>query len=206
MMGRSRRRTSGEIINATLLEVFLALVFIIFALAVFATAEAEEAKKGLSGALRPAEVAVLRARIAELEREVRLLRDSAAFWRARYMRQLRIAEATADTLGRVRFQSQHAPDCEPSAKPPWLITVRLDAPERLVVTVHRDAPGLRAGETFTVSQSEFLARTQELQQASQRAGCRYFARIQDTPGVSKDAYKRAMSTIVTVFRFREAFR
>jgi hypothetical protein len=82
----------------------------------------------------------------------------------------------------------------------------LDGPDRLTVTAHRTAGGLNAGEVFTVTQGEFLARMRGLQQASQRRGCRYYARVQDTPGISKEGFKRAMSTITTVFRFREAFR
>jgi len=61
----NQRRNSGEIINATLLEVFLSFVFVVLALAIFERAKAEKEKsartkvevrdRGLAGKLAKAE-------------------------------------------------------------------------------------------------------------------------------------------------------
>src|SRR5688572_6802068 len=64
MTGWTRRRSSGEIINATLLEVFLALVFMVFALAIFEQRRADAAVASLSSAVTPEQADSLRKALA----------------------------------------------------------------------------------------------------------------------------------------------
>jgi hypothetical protein len=65
----SQRRSSGEIINATLLEVFLAFVFVVLALASFERNTANAAVAARDSALVAAQQMRERAESAEIERD-----------------------------------------------------------------------------------------------------------------------------------------
>jgi hypothetical protein len=192
MTGWTRRRSSGEIINATLLEVFLALVFMVFALAIFEQQRA-------NAALTPEDAVTLRKAVIATRDSLNTARRVA---RARFD-SLTIAN---QTIAKFRFDSPHPPDCEPGARPAWLVTVTLAGPGQLTVVAHRAIKGLEPGVQFTVPTGEFRSRFANLRDASEKQGCRYFALIKDTPNMPKAEYKAAMSAITSIFRFRGAFQ
>src|SRR5207237_1103746 len=133
------RRTSGEVINATLLEVFLALAFILFGLADFEQRRAIEAETKLQGT--PSADALQSAM-----RALAAARDTMAKDAERYL-------AARDTINKLR--SPITPDCEPGAAPPALVTLTLIGQGQMRVYVNRSAANLTAGETFTVSSQDF---------------------------------------------------
>jgi len=195
----SRRRTSGEIINATLLEVFLALSFIVFGLAVFEKRRAIAAERALDEAPTATELAALResaagARdsLAEARRAATLAFDS-----------LRAARHELDSL---RFASRYPPDCEPGSSPAQLLTVTLAGDGQLAITMHRSAFGFTRGATFTTTTGQFAGRFAPVREHSLANGCRYLVSIRDTDMTSKDEYKRALSAINSTFRLRDFLR
>lgn len=195
MTGWTRRRTSGEIINATLIEVFLALVFMVFCLAVFEQNKSRESEAALAGALPHADVQRLR---DSLQRTL----DSLAAARG-------IASQRLDSLSTARaqlFVSPHPPDCEPLANPPWLITVRLLASGALSVTPHRAVAGLTPGFAVRMTDEEFRTRFAGVRDAGMKQGCRFLAMVEDTPGTTKAGFKRALTTIRSAFRDNGALR
>jgi hypothetical protein len=198
----SRRRTSGEIINATLLEVFLALSFIVFGLAVFEKQRANAAEAALDRAPSSREVVLLRDSLVAA-RAAAAARADTLFVARIELDSLRLAKQELDSL---RFASQYPPDCEPDASPPHLLTVRLTGSGRLAVTVHRAALGFDAGEAFSTTPAGFSTRFARLRDHSLANGCRYLVRVEDTENTSKDDYKRALSAIATTFRLRNFLR
>jgi hypothetical protein len=187
------RRTSAEVINATLLEVFLALVFVVFALAIFHQMRADAAEEELKGAgtitltLSDAQDSLL-----ALEGVTAKLTDS--------LREAR------ETIARLKFESPYPPDCEPRANPPWVLTVTLTGPGQLTVAAHRPIGDVQTGESLRLTPASFRTRFEAVRTASLKQGCRYFVRVQDTPDMPKTEYKMAMAAISSIFRFRGAFQ
>jgi hypothetical protein len=197
--GWTRRRSSGEIINATLLEVFLALLFVIFGLAVFVQQKGDAATAALEGALSREAADGMRSSLSAL-------RDSLAS--ARNAARLRSDSLTAvqKRVASLLYESPHPPDCEPRADPPWLMTVTLTGPGQLTVLGHRPVGGLTPGAVFTTSYAGFKERFRELDAAARQRGCRYYVQVRDTPNTPKTEYKAAMQAITSIFRFRGAFQ
>jgi hypothetical protein len=198
----NRRRSSGEIINATLLEVFLALTFIVFGLAVFEKQRANAAEDALDRAPRAGDIDVLRDSLDDALRVASTAGDSLAAARVE-LDSLRIAKVQLDSL---RFASRYPPDCEPDATPPELLTVTLTGGGQLGVTMHRAAFGFTSGATFTLTTAQFAGRFADVRDHSRANGCRYLVRIRDTERTSKDDYKRALAAINTTFRLRDFLR
>ena len=206
MSGWTRRRSSGEIINATLLEVFLALSFMIFALAVFhkRRAEAAERRSLPLGALAVDSVLATSWRGKEPVAE-----DSLRYWRGLARANSNLRDSLAVFRRRIdslTFHSPYPPDCEPNAKPREALTVTFAGPGVLRVRANRTLFGLGAGEMLTLSPAQFRARFAPVRALSiGRGGCRYHALVVDTPDMPKADYKVAMSAVTSVFRFRGAF-
>lgn len=199
MNGWTRRRSSGEIINATLLEVFLALVFVVFGLAVFVQQKGDALAAAAKGSVSREAADSIRSSLAALRDSLKTTREVA---RTR-ADSLRLSQTQVATL---LYESPHPPDCEPRADPPWLMTVTLTGPGQLTVVGHRPIEGLIPGAAFTTSYKGFTERFKDLDARAQQRGCRYFVRIRDTPNTPKAEYKAAMQAITSIFRFRGAFQ
>jgi hypothetical protein len=197
--GWTRRRSSGEIINATLLEVFLALVFVVFGLAVFVQQKGEAAAAAAKGSISREAADSLRHSLDALRDSLNAARDVA---RTR-ADSLRLSRQQVATL---LYESPHPPDCEPRANPPWLMTVTLTGPGQLTVVGHRAIEGLTPGAAFTTSYADFTQRFRELDAGAKQRGCRYYVQVRDTPNTPKAEYKAAMQAITSIFRFRGAFQ
>ena len=198
----NRRRTSGEIINATLLEVFLALTFIVFGLAVFEKQRANAAEDALDRAPRAGDVNALRDSLDVALRIAATTTDSLASARVE-LDSLRVAKVQLDSL---RFASRYPPDCEPDANPPELLTVTLTGGGQLGVTMHRTVFGFTSGSSFTLTTTQFAGRFATVRDHSRANGCRYLVRIRDTERTSKEDYKRALAAINSTFRLRDFLR
>ncbi len=192
MSGWARRRTSGEIMNATLLEVFLALSFMIFGLAVFEQRNAKAAEEALARAPSTATVDSLRRLAEAMKQQMDLLADSMG--------------RMADTIHALRFRSPYPPDCEENVVPAELMTITFAGPGTLTVLPNRSKFGLTAGSAFTTTIQSFRRRFAEVERYSRQKGCRFLVRIVDTPRMSKAEYKAALAAITSIFRFRNAFR
>lgn len=199
MSAFTRRRSSGEIINATLLEVFLAATFMVFALAIFEQRRADDAESKLANQPTAEQTKAFQDSLAKSLAQAAAARHAAALWSD----SLAAAQAT---IRRLQFDSPYPPDCEHKENPPWLLTVTLAGPRQLIVVPHRPAAGLTPGESLAVTPEGFRARFEALRATSQSRGCRYFVRVRDTPNMPKADYKSAMSVITSIFRFRGAFQ
>jgi hypothetical protein len=187
----SARRTSGEIINATLLEVFLALAFILFGLADFEQRRATEAVLALKAA--PSADA-FRSAVHSLN----AARDTIGKIGEQY-------QAARDTINKLR--SPYQPDCEPGVLPRALVTITLIGQGQLRAHLNRSVANLTAGETFVVPAQGFRQRFAQVEALSATKGCRYLARIegQNAPEVSKTDLLGALSIIGSVFRPRNVY-
>jgi hypothetical protein len=195
MTGWTRRKSSGEIINATLIEVFLALVFMVFCLAVFEQNRSRQSQAALRGSLPGAEAQSLRD-------SLRSTLDSLSAARS-------IASRRLDSLSTARaqlFVSPHPPDCEPLANPPWLVTVKLVGPGAFSVVAHRPVAGLTPRVAVRMTESEFRSRFAGVRDTGVNQGCRFLAMVEDTPGMTKAGFKHALSVIRSVFRDNGALR
>lgn len=195
MTGWTRRRSSGEIINATLIEVFLALVFMVFCLAVFEQRRSRKNEAALMGALS-------REDVQQLRDSLRSTLDSLNAARG-------IASRRLDSLSTARaqlFVSPHPPDCEPLANPAWLITVKLLGTNEFSVVPHRAVAGLTPGVAVRMTPAEFQARFAEVRDAGLKQGCRFLAMVEDTPETTKTDFKRALTVIRSAFRDNGALR
>jgi hypothetical protein len=195
MTGLSRRRSSGEIINATLIEVFLALVFMVFCLAVFEQKQLRETSARLVGVLGSAEAKTLRDSLNVALDSLTEARGVAA------RRQDSLATARAQL-----FVSRYPPDCEPLANPSWIITVELLGPNHLSIVAHRPVAGLTPGQRIDATLPEFEARFDQVRADGLKQGCKFFAKVNDTPGTSKADWKTALSVISSVFRTNGAYK
>lgn len=198
-MSGNRRRSSGEIINATLLEVFLALSFVVFALAVFEQRRAQGFEDALRNRPSDAQVGAVRESLDAARRVAGAHADSTRQAR----RDVAAAERTIDSL---RFLSPYPPDCEPHAVPAEVLTVILSGTDKLRVVARRSAFGLAAGEVVEATGAGFVVRFSAARAYSIEHGCRYLVRIEDTPEMPKAGYKAALASVTSIFRFRGAFR
>jgi len=176
-------RTSGEIVNATLLEVFLTLSFLAMGLAVFAQARASRAEARAGRA--QAHSTILRRALAK---------DSAKFDSLRGTQ-----SALGSIIDSLKAKSRLRPECDPDV-PGDLITVKFDAGTRLVVTVNRAIFGLRKGEMFDIAEATFGSRFSEVSAFSLANRCLFSAFVVDSPLRSKDESKRGGRVIAAVFR------
>jgi hypothetical protein len=182
----SRRASSGEVINATLLEVFLALVFIIFGLAVWKQQELDDKQKEI--------ISVRRANTDE-----KLLTDSiAALLRARRV---------DDSLGKrlvdsLKFISREPANCEPDGLTPEFLTIALRPGPSLAVTVNRTVLSHEVAVTTLLTLQQFDEDFRDIRSYSSVHLCYYSVHVRDLEGTSKADYKRALRVIYTIFRPR----
>jgi hypothetical protein len=180
----SRRTSSGEVINATLLEVFLALVFIVFGLAVWKQQEVDEKQKEL--------ISVRKTTLAE-----KVWTDSIAALLKERERNDSIAKRAIDS---VKFMTREPANCEADGLTPEFLTIVLRPGPSLVVTVNRSILSHEAGSTTTLTSAEFEKEFRDVKAYSAARLCYYRVRVRDMEGTSKTDYKRALAAIYTTFR------
>lgn len=173
------QRRSGEIVNATLLEVFLSFIFVVLAVAVFKVVEAQTAEEN-------AERQRERAEQAEQENDrTRSERDAA--------RQER------DSLEQL-YQSEHPPSCRKE----YFLDVTLNAPEEWTIRVNYTVLRHKAGDLSDLEAQVFLEHFNDVRIHSfQKQRCRYPVLVYDTDAVNKDEYQRAIRAIRKIFYVAE---
>lgn len=200
-----RRRTSGEVINATLLEVFLALSFILFALASFYKKQADQVvgrelvPEGAVAIPRDS-LEAWRKRVVSPE-QVAIARDSFARLTATAAL-LETAQHKLDSLGGM---SQYWPDCEKHAVPAEILEVTVLGGGALHVVANRPFGGLEAGATLNIATAAFPEHFVKTRAESERKQCEYLVRVHDTPAASKADLKAALGAISrALLRYRGA--
>jgi len=169
-------RTSGEIVNATLLEIFLALTFIVLAVAWVeqeGRTDAERAQAALQDTL--ANVRQASAHLDSVEKSNVLLQQK------------------VDS-----FVSTFPPYCVDRASA-IAVELTLEQHDNIGVRVVRSAFGLHKGDSATVPITRFADHFAEVRDSSLRSRCRYRALMRDSPAISKEQYKRARLAIGQVF-------
>ena len=166
-------RTSGEVINATLLEVFLTLAFLTLGLAAFEKVEADDAKS-----------------------RARRFQGHAAAQATNAGRVLGIVLTALDSA---KIATHLQPECEPEIRGD-LVVVTLLADPGLAVTFKRNGFGFRDGQQLQVAEADFPRVFAAVDSISKEHGCRYWARIIDTPARSKDGFKRGGRVVASIFR------
>jgi|SRR5882724_5392029 len=171
----SPRRSSAEIINATLIEVFLAFLFVVLALAWFHGRDLASAKAALDNT-------------KQQNSQLTEQRDTA-------IAQRNAANEAHDRIA-ARFLSQFPPLCQgrDSGSPYFLIITLTDA-ERVMTEVKYDHLSHRRGQVQTLSLREFGATFTDVVTSSREKGCRFRVLINDTDRVSKADFKRAIGFI-----------
>jgi hypothetical protein len=172
------RRTSGEIINATLLEIFLAFIFVVLTIAWLRTdqLEAEQAKnRGAS------------ARV-----------DSLAAAVARLSAQAATAAHERDSIAAL-YRSQFRPICAD----PYLLTVDLLSTSSWQVTVHQTEADLVAGSSFVISPRDFPGRMAQVARVQNERTCYFRVITRDSPELDKTAYRHAVSQVRQIFYVAE---
>lgn len=195
----TQRRTSNEIINATLLEVFLTLVFVVLTVAVSAKKLAGQMKNKLS-----AEEQTAAASVASLKDEVKSLQDGITSLRrereslksqiASLQDQLKLAQSQ-----RARFNSPFRPQCDPDAKPKTFATFFLNVPGIIVIHVNRDKLRYRQGQEFPVPLDDFEDFFADIREYSRVHECRFPVAIEDSDTLPKNAFKEDLAVIRGVF-------
>ncbi len=166
------RRSSAEIINATLLEVFLAFIFVVLSIAWFERGRADTAF-------------AIAGQADSLEDEVSSLTHE--------------RDTLQTALRRAQFNSPFPPICRPNALPRDFLTVTLASPGRVEVRVNRDELNHRASQTYSMSLEAFAATFNDVWTFSQDSLCRFRARVDDTEGLPKADFKSALTVVRRIF-------
>ena len=176
----ARRRS--EVVVTSLLEVFLALAFVILAMAWFNV----EQREGLQNSLE-----VEQDRNRRQGREYRQCQDS-----------LDQFETRCDSLEEAvrRYQSEFAPLCRRG----FFLTVEVIGPTRLSIEVNFDVLHHGANEVFQVPLTEFGATFEGVRAHSfEELDCRYAIQMIDSPTISKSDYKRIRGELERIFYVSE---
>jgi hypothetical protein len=165
------RRTSGEIVALTMMEVFLTFLFMILTF----TSIRESESASLDEKLRHEQE-----RAANLESEIdRLRRESEVLVGERDE-----ARRRTEKLQR-KYDSEFAPLCPQVDK--FIIEVILHGDDRLEVVFNQDSGDgrYRRGTRVSMSSGQFRTYFAPLYRESVRSGCRYSAIMRDTPTIDK---------------------
>jgi hypothetical protein len=166
------RRSSGEIINATLLEIFLSFIFVVLTVAWFRTDELEAMRAQVQAD------SVERARRDSIESERR-----------------RIAERQRDSIMAL-YNSQFPPLCREE----YVLTVTLNTPANWDVEVHVSEYGFTVGQHLRVAPAAFETTFRAFRQYAYGAGqCRFRIRLVDTPALDKEEFKYARGIVERSF-------
>jgi hypothetical protein len=177
------RRTSGEIINATLLEVFIALVFIIFALAVWKQRQFEVSEQELVSLRNLAHAQNNLADSVKALLKDRSVRDS-------------LTKRLVDSL---KYTSREPANCEPDSFSPEVLSISLRSGPHLEVTVNRNLLSHKAGTNLLLAPGQFETAFADVRTYSSNHLCYYRVRVRDKD-TSKAEYKTALAAIYTTFR------
>jgi hypothetical protein len=172
------RRTSAEIINATLLEVFLAFLFVVLTIASFQGAKARQYRKAIG-----------RAEFLAFALDSLRTADS-------------VARNERDSLREVfgaKFNSPYAPPCKGAARPRDFVTILLSIPDSIGVTVNRDELSHKRGQRIVVSFQAFNETFRDIREYSVSNHCHFIARVGDTPTLGKADFKRALKVVKDIF-------
>lgn len=172
-------RSSAEVVNATLLEVFLAFVFVVLSIAWFEHGEGQVLQRKAQS-----DSAV----IDSLRRALRSSQDTQD-----------VLRAELDTVRAKLFHSPFPPTCNQAARPADFITVTLSGPGTLDILVNRGELRYARGQRISLSLSEFPLFFADVWRYSRSQGCRFRARVNDTEDLPKADFKRSLAAVQSIF-------
>jgi len=176
------RRQSGEIVNATLLEVFLALTFLVLAVV-------QES---------------VRVEVTN-EAEIRRLRDSLGMLSDSLARlEAELAMRKGELL-ELRFNSRFPPDC-PGVEEGEVAAVAIGGGDSVEVSVLSSRLGFAKGERRAMPTRAFPSTFEPFRAFGREHGCRFRVRIIDSDAATKREYIRAMSAVVGIFYTTGSYR
>ena len=178
----SSRGTSAEVINATLLEIFLTLVFLVFSIAVF------EQRKAIDATNRAKRAEATMDQTKANKTQLGDLQDSLAHMGTR--------------LDSLKFTSREPTQCEKVPGAPDMLSVVFIG-ERLRVTVTNAHLGLLAGYLGELTPLEFERRFEAIARDAHTRFCFYRVTVRDTHATTKEQYKRSLRAIYSAFRPRQ---
>ena len=162
------RRSSAEIINATLVEVFLAFLFVVLSVAWFATRDLRHAQ--------------------DKNRELEQRATNAA--------RERDAATEAKRRAEERFNSKFPPECPASRSDSrYFLVITLAGPDYVVAEVQYDVLTYKRGDVMRGTLRDFAGNFAAAVKYSDENKCKFRVRIDDTDRMSKADFKRAIATI-----------
>ncbi len=182
------RRTSGEIVALTMMEVF---VTFIFALLAFSTIrEVKPARMEQAVADQKVLIGDLEARLRQLDEDTKRLRDERDLHAARARR----LEDERDAL-REKFLSEFPPKCPPAESP--VIDIVLKGDDTLDVTLNTDLLSGRyvKGTRLTLSGRQFSSYARPLVDDGRSRRCKYLVQLRDSDTITKREFIRTEKTI-----------
>lgn len=189
-MSQGGRRTSGEIVNATLLEIFLSFIFVVLALAVFSASKQRDAS---------ADASRWQEQAAQLRQEADSLRGALA-----------TARASRDSLRqayeslRAVYMSEFAPRCSLGGDTRYLLAFRLTEPAKWTAEVLEDLPPFRRGQELTVTPVSYASLFEPLRRISyEERDCRFAVLVYDSERITKREYQEALAVIRRYFYVAE---
>jgi len=169
------RTRGGEIVNATMLEVFLLFSFLLL---ILMSADAEKLSKALS----------VQGKAKEIEAEL-----------ARTKSELADAQGRLVILNHGEYRSPYKPPCPSSER--YLIEVQIKDAAALSVKFTQANFGLSAGETVEVPLPHFgrFVSAKGIDTFSGKNNCKFRARLIDSPDATKLQYKAAYQNVSRFF-------
>lgn len=180
--GGSPRGTSAEVINATLLEIFLTLVFLVFSIALF------QQQKAIAAVRRAKRAEAVAGLSKDKKRQIKALQDSVAH--------------VLTQLDSVKFTSREPTQCERVPGAPDMLSV-VFVGERIRVTVTNAHLDLVPGYMGELTPSEFERRFEPVARDAHKRFCFYRVTVRDTPATTKAQYKRSLRAVYSAFRPRQ---
>jgi isopentenyl diphosphate isomerase/L-lactate dehydrogenase-like FMN-dependent dehydrogenase len=172
-------RRSGEIINATLMEVFITLCFLVLLL----LQEAEDRAASVQRALSTERESFRQLTLAKATADERVS-----------VQDQKIVELED------RWLSEHPGDCHLPSVPVKVLDAEVQQSGDIRVKVLAAIEGYAAGSVVTLSPAEFHQYFAPVWQYSKRNRCRFIASVSNSPDVPLETYKRANGAIATIFR------
>jgi competence protein ComGC len=173
-----RRRSSGEVINATLMEVFLFLSFLVLILLHSAVTAKEEAEKKSAEAEETA--TQLRHDVVSLDHKRRQAEQERDVYKEKYI-------------------SNHPPDCRLEGVASTVVEVCIASANRLHVEMLATVGSHKLGEKALFTPDAFRRSFADVWELSQRHECRFHALVRRELGVQTGDYIDANRPVAQLF-------
>lgn len=181
-----RLRSSGEVVNATLMEVFVVLCFMMIVLY-------------SSNDRKLTEIGVKYRDVEEANKSLLAERDQLKSAVEDHAMRAAQSEKERDDLRR-RYLSEHPRDCRAPDVPVTLLRVNIADEDQLEVEVLGSFLAHIQGRKFNYTRPGFISAFTDVWNYSLEQECRFRAIVSNAPSVETEAYKKANKAIAGMFR------